>query len=270
MAKLLRIPHVWHLREFGEGKDYDNYFYFGEKLSGKFMSYTSDCVVAISHAIKNYYATIIKRREIEIIYDWISFGEERTFSTFKKDARKINLCVVGRISRGKNQMEVLKALKFLRESVREQILLYIIGDGDAKYLSAMYDFIKMNDLFAYVKILGFREDVYSLLEKMHIGVVAYKSEGFGLVTVEYMMHNVAVIASNSGANVELVQNKKNGLIYSLGDYLELANKIDLLVGNAVFREYLAKKAFKYAKEQFHSKICAKKVYNIYQKLLFGN
>lgn len=267
MAKLLRIPHVWHLREFGEGMDYDNYFYLGKKLSGKIMSYTSDSIVAISQAIKDYYATIIREKEIEIIYDGISIEKVNLAVPLKKKDKKINVCIVGRVSPGKNQLEILKALKFLKKSVLEKILLYIIGDGDAEYLDTLNDFVINNKLTAYVKFLGYRDDVYSLLEKMHIGVVSSEYEGFGLVTIEYMLHKVAVIASNSGANLELIQNEKNGLIYTLGDYVELANRIELLVNNLTLKEFLVENAFEYAKEKFESKKNAKEIFSIYNKII---
>lgn len=267
MAKLLRIPHVWHLREFGEGMHYDNYFYFGKKLSGKIMSYTSDSVLAISQAIKVYYSPIIRGKEIEIIYDGIPIEKVKLAIPFKKTDKKINVCIVGRVSSGKNQLEALKALKFLGDSILEKMSLYVIGDGDTEYLDSLKDFVIKNELTSYVKFLGYRDDVYSLLEKMHIGVVSSEYEGFGLVTIEYMLHKVAVIASNSGANLELIQNEKNGLIYSLGDYVELASRIELLVNNLTFKDILVQNAFDYAKEKFDSKKSAKEIFSIYNKII---
>jgi glycosyltransferase involved in cell wall biosynthesis len=45
---------------------------------------------------------------------------------------------------------------------------------------------------------------------MNIGLMCSRDEAFGRVTIEFMLHKMPVIASNSGANPELVINRING------------------------------------------------------------
>ena len=52
-----------------------------------------------------------------------------------------------------------------------------------------------------------------------------KNEAFGRVTVEYMLQNLAVIASDAGANSEIIENGVSGLLYRLGDVDDLARKM---------------------------------------------
>ena len=52
------------------------------------------------------------------------------------------------------------------------------------------------------------------VKTMIIAVVASKSEAFGRVTIEAMSSSLLVVASDTGANTELISDKKNGLIYS--------------------------------------------------------
>ncbi len=54
-----------------------------------------------------------------------------------------------------------------------------------------------------------------------------QSEAFGRVTVEAMMSGCLVIGANSGGTMELVSDNETGLLYTSGDYSDLAAKIRL-------------------------------------------
>ena len=56
---------------------------------------------------------------------------------------------------------------------------------------------------------------------MHIAVVASKSEAFGRVTIEAMLGGLVVVATDAGANSELIDNGKTGYLYPSGDYHKL-------------------------------------------------
>lgn len=57
VAFLLRKPHIWHVREFGE-EDYDILFDFGNKWSMKLMDQLSFRIIVISEALKQKYIQI--------------------------------------------------------------------------------------------------------------------------------------------------------------------------------------------------------------------
>lgn len=94
-----------------------------------------------------------------------------------------------------------------------------------------------------------------------------KNEGFGLVTVEYMLNKVAVVASNTGANKEIISNGENGLIYEYNNVNDLANKIKYLCSNLDKRTKYINNAYDFALNNYSASANAKNVYNLYLTLL---
>ena len=71
---------------------------------------------------------------------------------------------------------------------------------------------------------GYVKDVKQMLADMDVGIIASEYEGFGLVTVEYMLHGLPVIGFNDGGTAEIIENNKTGYLFDsvdeLADYME--------------------------------------------------
>ena len=76
----------------------------------------------------------------------------------------------------------------------------------------MKKFAVRHGIAGQINFLGPRTDVHSMLGNYQIGLMCSKSEGFGLVTAEYMHAKLGVIASNTGASPELIDNEITGLV----------------------------------------------------------
>ena len=63
------------------------------------------------------------------------------------------------------------------------------------------------------------------MNKCDIICVCSYGEAFGLTTIEAMLSGALVVASDSGANSELIQDKINGLLFKCDDCLELSDKL---------------------------------------------
>ncbi len=71
---------------------------------------------------------------------------------------------------------------------------------------------------------------------MYVCMHQLMPDPFGLVIVEAMINGVPVIASDTGAPVEIIENEMNGYIVSPIRPLLLADKIKELLINAKLRE----------------------------------
>ena len=76
-----------------------------------------------------------------------------------------------------------------------------------------------------MKFLGACSDVYDRLKDYHVGLMCSKAEGFGRVTIEYMHASLVVIASDGGANPELIRDRETGLLYTREDTKTLTEKM---------------------------------------------
>ena len=109
-------------------------------------------------------------------------------------------------------------------------------------------YIAENELDDYVVFHGHVKEIDPLLSEMHLGLMCSRDEAFGRVTVEYMMHGMPVIASNSGANPEIVKDNVNGFIYTLYNADELAEKIYKFANEPDLLKQMGETAYEYGKK----------------------
>ena len=267
LSKKYKIPNIMHLREFGT-LDFECY-YLRHNIY-EYYSNSVDFFIAISKSIKNFYLKKgIPSTKIVTIYN----GIDTNSIIPKKDDNLVadffKIIMIGGISENKGQIQVVEALNLLSNNERKNIIVDFYGTGDNKYILKLKEKIKKYNLSNNFNFKGYQNNVNEVINKYDIAIMASKSEAFGRVTIEYMMANVAVIASDTGANVELINNKKNGLLYHYNDFQDLKNKIILLKNNKEFCRKIAQNGCKNSKK-YTSEINAKSIYKLYKEVLNEN
>ena len=265
IGKKYDIPHVWHLREFGQED-------FNLKSSRRrfihYMNKNTNQFFAISEAVKKSWVKKgIQKEKIQVIYNGINkekFSVPREQNSKKE---KLRLVFSGSLAEHKGQINLLEALTYLPKEVKDCIQVDFIGSGAETYEVFLKEKVQRYRLEDNINFLGYKEDIYKLLPNYDIGIVCSKSEGFGRVTVEYMMAGLCVIVSNTGANEEIVDNQKNGLVYKYNDNKDLAEKIKFLYYNQVTISDYGILARKKAVEEFTSEMNANEVYKSYNQVL---
>ncbi len=259
-----KIPHVWHLREFGK-EDFGLVCCLGERYE-KWIYRKGTRFVAISNAIKKAFSHVIDSSIIEVVYNGILPPQENLKS--QHDSPIINICMVGRVEPNKNQMEALRAICLLKEQGITNFYLHVIGRfSDEEYKKYLDSYIKEHDLGGFVRFLGARYDVPELLKTMDIGLMLSSSEAFGRVTVEYQMHNLAVVATDAGANAELIENGRTGLLYLLGHPEGLSECLRDLVVDHEFLCRIAHEGNLCAMKKYTSKKNSESVFALYQTIV---
>ncbi len=262
IAKRLGKPHVWHLREFGD-LDYGMNTPFG-KWYQKVIYRGSNHFIAISESIKKHYSHWIGKQDIRVIYNGIKPSPKRQPS----QQECIEICIVGLIRPNKGQMELIEAIdQLVNYRGMKNLHVSIVGNSEGNFDEKISHYIKHHGLSEYATLTGRRNDVPELLTKMDIGVMASSNEAFGRTTVEYMMAGLAVVASDGGANKEIVKDGKTGLIYKSGDSKALADKLELLIKDRDTLEKLAKNGQTAAEKNFSSAANSDAIYSLYKEIL---
>lgn len=263
ISRRLRCPHVWHIREGIE--QFPLKYSLGKYLSKRIFKVAADKYILISdYLVQNYINTLPANRVIRI-YNGVSISNEVRESNNLKSV--LNLCITGVISEQKNQSDAIKAVNYLiRQKGFTNIKLHIIGGSVYKYQKGLDDYIEENSLQPYVFFHGHQSDVHSFLDNMNIGLMCSRDEAFGRVTIEYMLHKMPVIASNSGANPELVLNGISGDIYELFNPVDLAYKIEKYLTNPSLLQTTGLSAFDFAKQNFSSQKNTDAVFNVIKEL----
>ena len=259
--KIMRKPLIWHLREFGHG-DYDLCFPLGRKISAKCYE-DADVMVAISQSVAGYYMqSICPGANMRTIYNGID--ESSILPRFIRKEDKVAICMAGGISEQKNQIELIRAVRLIKNN---NFRIDIIGDGDKKYIDELSSIIKEYGLDNTIKFIGPKDNIGAILKNYSIGIITSKNEAFGRVIIEYMLAKLAVIAPNAGACTELVSNGQTGFVYELGNTSDLANKLQLLIQNDLERNRVALSGYDMAINHYTARINAQKVYMLYKEVL---
>lgn len=256
-----RIPHVWHLREFGY-EDFRLVSVFGKRYE-RWIYQKCTCAIAISRVIENKFRPYFNNR-IRLIYNGIVPKDESLLSIH--DNNQTTFCLTGRLEANKNQLEALRAAALIKKQTERDFKLLIVGHCGNDYTEILKKFVVDNELENNVEFLGYRTDVSQILQKCDVGLMLSTNEAFGRVTVEYMMQNLAVIASNTGANPEIITDGETGLLYELGNIESLAEKMKLLIDNHSLLESVAKKGKQYAYSHFTSVLNSNKIFSLYQTI----
>ncbi|MBI3722333.1 glycosyltransferase, partial [bacterium] len=92
-------------------------------------------------------------------------------------------------------------------------------------------------------------------------------EPFGLVGLEAMLGEAAVVAARSGGLAEIVRHEKDGLLVAPGDAPALARALDRLVSDQALRERLGKAGAERARQEFSWDEVARRTQPVYKEAL---
>ncbi len=256
------VPHVWHLREFCF-EDFGMKSIFGERYE-QWIYKKCACGIAISKAIERKYKPFFGK-SLQLIYNGIVPKNESLQAAHNNEV--VTFCIVGRIEPNKNQFEVIKACQLLKCEYNCQFKLLVIGLGNTTYATMLKKYVSDNNLENNVIFIGYRNDIPEVLSKCDVGLTTSTNEAFGRVTIEYMMQNLAVIASDTGANPEIITDGDTGLLYHLGEARQLANKMHMLIENHDLLLSLATNGKQHAYKCFSSVKNSDSIYNLYKTLV---
>lgn len=172
----------------------------------------------------------------------------------KNKVEPIKIVFAGYISESKGQMQLINAIELLEEKERKRISLDIIGTGKKEYIDEMKKYILKNNLENIIHLLGYKENIRELLPSYDIGMMCSKSEGFGRTTAEYMATGLITIASNTGANLELIEENMDGFIYEYNNINQLKNTLVYVLDNYQNLKDIGKNARNKIYSKFNAKI----------------
>lgn len=266
-AVLENVRHVWHFREFGD-LDYQLEFFMGKKNSLNMLNCSGSNVIYISERVRQHYLSYIDDTFTDVVYDGIDTGYE--CEKKKEPAETVVFLVAGYLHRNKRQNLVIEAAHLLLRDGITSFEIWIAGKS-----SAMRDSIdyaaelrkSASDIPEHVKFLGFVRDMAVLRQKTDVEIVPSAEEAFGRVTVEAMMAQMPVIASDSGANPELIEEGKDGFLFESGSALQLARQMKYVIQHKEWIRRMGTAGQKKAVQRFSLQRNLDQIEAIYRKVL---
>lgn len=265
-APLLRIPHVWHIHEFGY-EDHRLVFDLGEKLSLWLMNWSSSIFIANSNAVAKKYQHYIDPSKLRVIYQSVSIPKDISAEKVSMAPNTgIRCTIVGSLQEGKRQEEAILAIgELVHVGINAE--LFIVGDGNPKYRDYLQKLVLENELDRYVKFIGYVENPFPFVKSADVVLMCSRNEAFGRVTVEAMKIGKPVIGARSGGTTELIREGFNGFLYTPGDYKELAAKIKYLYEHPDVVRDMGKNGQQWTKERFTQERYGEEMLTILQQLM---
>lgn len=275
LAKKHGIPHVMHLREFATGH------YNVEPLyEGQYEEYNQsvDRYIAISRAVgQNWQESGLDADKISVVYDGIDVERVQQRRDSAAEAveeaaprpRKLRLVMCGDLSSLKGQDQAIRALALIRDAqVRKNITLDIFGEvhTEKAYMGEMQSIIEGTGLVGSVVFRGYTSQLATLLKEYDCGIICTRREGFGLATAEFMAAGLAVIASDTGANSELIEDGVCGLIYHYQDVADLSAKIETLYKDPAKLDSYGRGARRTVEEKFTIEANCRGILDVYREV----
>lgn len=270
VARILKLPHIWHIHEFGY-EDHRLCFELGTKISLWIMKQLSSVCIFASNALARKYRKFIPNRKLKVIYQAVNIinqcpSNDVKFQKQIKEATEIKGVIVGSLQKGKRQEDAIKAIgELIHEGINVQ--LYIVGDGKPKYKQYLDSLIAKGDLENHVTFLGYIDNPFPVIQQTDFLLMCSRSEAFGRVTVEGMKAGKPVIGARRRGTAELIKENFNGLLYTFGNYRELAEKVKYLYKHPDEARQMGENGKQWAIGQFNEERYTEEVVTVLKQLI---
>lgn len=208
-TKIIYTAHGFH---FFKGASVLNWaIYYPIEL---LLSYWTNCLITINK--EDYYRAKYKFHAKKTVYipgvgidsnrfQNLGISREQKRQELGLSKENIFILSVGELNKNKNHEVVVWALAGLKG---QNIVYMIAGEGNQK--EHLKTLAEKNGVS--LRLLGFREDICSLLEASDVFAFPSKREGLSVSVMEAMFMKKPVIASKIRGNIDLIKDGENGLL----------------------------------------------------------
>jgi glycosyltransferase involved in cell wall biosynthesis len=252
-ARILRLPHITHAREFGD-LDHGHHFEQGPWLSVRLLSALSARVVFNSAALAKHYRRQVPSARSRVIYNAVSVMEgpggpvER--ATPRAAGGTLSCVLVGHLIPGKGHEDAIRAIADLSARGRRVNLKLVGGSGLPAYKERLQRLIRSLGVSSLVEMVGHVPDPQRSFLEANVALMCSRMEAFGRVTVEAMKLGRAVVGARSGGTPEIIRDGFNGFLYAPGNARDLADKIEQIARDPDGARRMGERARRFATDMF--------------------
>jgi glycosyltransferase involved in cell wall biosynthesis len=208
---------------------------FIKKLIFKYFFNLSDKVIVNSNEFKIQFYKFFNRKPV-LIYNPVfdlkklncSSKEKIKNSFFDKNKKYLKIINVARLTKQKDHLTLLKAIKLASEKIKLKLL--IIGKGKEK--NKIINYINNNKLNDTVKLLDYIKNPMPYIKHSDIFILSSIFEGLPNVLIEAQSQKKIIISSNCPTGPsEILLNGRLGFLYKTGDYYDLFKNIKYVSNN---------------------------------------
>lgn len=270
IAKLLRIPHVFHLREL---MDLDYYQYdFKKSLIVKWLSWGANKIICNSYRTARGLESLgMPLNKIQVLYNLVDYRVEpknlKSYLGYSESVRLVATC--GWISPNKRIEDFISLAENLSD-LDGNIQFVIIGGWGSReaYNQKIRDRIQKSSVRDKIRLAGIIPGVAAYFHSLDVFVCPSYTESFGRVVAEAMAAGVPCVAvqGHSTAVGELIEDAKSGFLVDVGDVGSMEKRLREILLNEELRRSLGDSARK-SMQKFSSEELSNEYENFYRSLL---
>lgn len=267
VARLTKIPCLWQIHETGPcGTSSERgAFDLGEQLSLNIMRWANCQMLAVSEKVAHLYERKLTTEQVGVLYQAVDVDQSIEAVDVKSLGRLSSwsgpkLVVVGSISELKDQMTAVRAMpEILRNAPNAG--LFLIGDDPNGLALEIFETAQKLGVQRHVVHLGLFANAASAIACADCCIITSVDEGFGRVTVEAMLSETPIVASDVAVNREVAGDTN-------ADYFEPSNPASLAyavtkilnLNEAELRDRLIHASL-YAREKFNRRAATNELEN---------
>lgn len=274
----------WKREQLGRGYDASSWI---EKTAIEM----ADALIAVSEETKEdvlkYFN--VDEDKVKVIYNGINLqqyivtSESSTLDEYGVDKTNPYVLFVGRITRQKGIIHLVNAIKYIGPDT--QIVLCAGAPDTAEIGKEMEDAVnevkKTRDNVIWIDKMVTKEEIIQLYSHADVFCCPSIYEPFGIINIEAMACDTAVVASAVGGIKEVVVHGETGLLIPLEQQKEapfepidpdkfsrdLAQGVNKVINDKTLRETMAKNGRKRVEDYFDWVAIGKQVESLYKSLI---
>lgn len=244
-AKLAGKPVIWFVRS-----DSDAY----SRLN-QLGTHIADHVILISSGVSTRFDADSMDElddKFHVVNTGINVEKFATAESTNSSDEKVDILHVGTIQPRKGQQDLVKAVDAVSNRLPEFRLRFAgsVSAGHDDYYEALKSLIEQSSIEDHVELLGYREDIPTLLNDSDFVVLPSTSEGLPRAVLEASATGTPCIATRVGGAEEIITDGEDGYLVTVGDQESLSQRILNLATDPKLRKEMGAKAQTNVTERF--------------------
>ncbi|PWT72762.1 MAG: hypothetical protein C5B59_15085 [Bacteroidetes bacterium] len=223
---LIRIKSVYNLQETHLPTRKHKAIY--NLLNKKINAFT-----AVSEHIKRVLLNLsIPNEKIHLIYNGIPAVTENGDQEREAlvQSKILEFAIIGQVAEWKGHSNLVGAVQNLVGNKKDNFVVVVYGNDNNSYAASLKERIREKNLEKWFLWKGFVNSQDKIYEDCAVVIVpSLSEEPCSLTIIESMTRAKGLIVSDRGGNPELIQDKKNGLVFKADDDVSLSDCMQLLL-----------------------------------------
>ncbi|MBR2709088.1 glycosyltransferase [Candidatus Saccharibacteria bacterium] len=177
-------------------------------------------------ALKNYYFSHFVEQKSIVLQNVVDVNYIKTKATEYNIGEEYDVLFLGRLVALKNPKRALHIISLVKER-KDDVRMAIVGEGEES--TRLREYVLKNGLEKNVKMLGFQENPYPVLNNSKLLIITSEREGVPMAVFEAQALGKPVIGVKIDGLNKIIKDNENG--YLSNNDRELSNRILQLLDN---------------------------------------